>query len=189
MNLTIEYVAPFVLNLLRYFIIAGFAFVLFYKFFPKTFANNKIQARLAKGKDFLREIRQSMQTTVIISLIAILFLKSPIKEYTAIYKDIADYPLWWIPVSTLIALIVHDAYFYWMHRLIHHPKLFKHVHLVHHQSTNPSPWTSYSFHFLEAILEALIAPIIFFLLPMHPLAILTICFYRFYGECIRSFGI
>ncbi|MEI7983754.1 MAG: sterol desaturase, partial [Bacteroidota bacterium] len=27
-----------------------------------------------------------------------------------------------------------------MHRLIHHPLLFKRVHLVHHQSTNPSPW-------------------------------------------------
>ncbi|MEL6805609.1 MAG: hypothetical protein AAFO91_17710 [Bacteroidota bacterium] len=52
---------------------------------------------------------------------------------------------------------------------MHHPLLFKWVHLIHHRSTNPSPWASYSFHILEAILEVMIAPIILVLVPMHPL--------------------
>jgi sterol desaturase/sphingolipid hydroxylase (fatty acid hydroxylase superfamily) len=59
-----------------------------------------------------------------------------------------------------------------MHRLLHHPKLFKHAHLTHHQSTNPSPWTSYSFHFIEAWTEGAILLVITMILPMHMISIL-----------------
>ena len=55
---------------------------------------------------------------------------------------------------------------------MHHPKLYRMIHLTHHKSVNPSPWTSYSFHFFEAITEALIAPIIMLLIPMHPIALI-----------------
>jgi sterol desaturase/sphingolipid hydroxylase (fatty acid hydroxylase superfamily) len=63
--------------------------------------------------------------------------------------------------------IIHDTYFYWVHRLMHHPKLYRRVHLIHHKSTNPSPWTAYAFHPLEAVLEAGIIPVIAFTLPVQ----------------------
>lgn len=50
---------------------------------------------------------------------------------------------------------------------MHHPDIFKHVHLVHQKSTNPSPWTAYAFHPLEAIVEVSIVPLIAFALPVH----------------------
>ena len=68
-------------------------------------------------------------------------------------------------------VLAHDAYFYFAHRLMHHPKIFKHVHLVHHKSTNPSPWAAYSFHPLEAIVEAGIFPLIVFTIPVHSLVL------------------
>ena len=68
-------------------------------------------------------------------------------------------------------LFLHDTYFYWMHRAMHHPTLYKHVHLVHHKSTNPSPWTAYAFHPLEAFLEVMILPLIAFTFPVHAPAI------------------
>nr|OCA01232.1 Fatty acid hydroxylase family protein [Leptospira interrogans serovar Copenhageni/Icterohaemorrhagiae] len=46
--------------------------------------------------------------------------------------------------------------------------MFKHVHLAHHKSINPSPWAAFSFHPLEAIIEAGIVPIVSFVLPLHP---------------------
>ena len=88
-----------------------------------------------------------------------------------VYSDINSYALWWIPLSIFLALILHDTYFYWMHRAVHHPRLFKYVHITHHTSTNPSPWTSYAFGFAEAFLEALVIPLILILIPMHPLSI------------------
>lgn len=184
-NINLEYIAPLAITLIRYFVVAGIAFAFFYKLFPNKFAKNKIQTRIAKGKDFIREIRHSMQTTVILSIVGLLILKTPLKNYTQIYDNVSDFSLWWIPISTLLALITHDTYFYWIHRAIHHPKLFKHIHLVHHKSINPSPWTSYSFHFLEGVLEAMIAPILFIFIPMHPLAILL---FVFAGFMINVYG-
>ena len=69
---------------------------------------------------------------------------------------------------------------------MHHPKLFKYFHLVHHKSTNPSPWAAYAFHPLEAIVEASIIFLIVFLIPFHKTALLTfllfMIFYNVYGH-------
>ncbi len=79
--------------------------------------------------------------------------------------------MWFIIPAVIVSLIVHDTYFYWMHRLLHHPKLFKYTHLVHHKSVNPSPWASYSFHFFEAITEGAILLVIVMIIPMHGISI------------------
>ena len=164
-------IIPWVINVVRYFLLAGIPFLIFYILFPDFFKRNKIQRKIAKNKDFIREIMHSMQTTFIIAGIGLLILKTPLREYTQVYYDLAAFPLLWIPLSIVIALIIHDTYFYWMHRSVHHPKIYKRVHLLHHKSVNPSPWASYSFHFYEGVLEALIAPIILVLVPMHPLSL------------------
>ena len=82
--------------------------------------------------------------------------------------------------------IIHDTYFYWTHRLMHHPKIFRWFHLVHHLSTNPSPWAAYSFHPLEAIVEAGIFAVFLFTIPMHPLHLAIFFFimivYNVYGH-------
>lgn len=167
-----QYFLPILLTIARYFLFAGIPFLIFYVLYPKVFTKSKIQARFPKRKDFWREILHSMQTTFILAGVGLLVLKTPLKKYTQVYDSIGDYSLWWIPISVVLGLIIHDTYFYWMHRTIHHPSLFKQIHLLHHKSVNPSPWASYAFHFTEGVLEAMIAPILFVLIPMHPLAII-----------------
>jgi sterol desaturase/sphingolipid hydroxylase (fatty acid hydroxylase superfamily) len=53
---------------------------------------------------------------------------------------------------------------------MHHPRLFRLFHRTHHLSTNPSPWAAYSFSTWEAFVQAGIAPLAIFTLPLHPLA-------------------
>ncbi len=171
MEFNFQYLIPLASNLLRYFIFAGIPFLIFYIVFPEQFSKNKIQAKLARQKDFIREILHSVQTNFIVAGVIMLFIFTPLREYTQLYTNLTDFPLWWVPMSILLALIIHDTYFYWMHRPVHHPKLYKTVHLLHHKSVNPSPWASFSFHFLEGISEALIAPIVLCLLPIHPIAL------------------
>jgi sterol desaturase/sphingolipid hydroxylase (fatty acid hydroxylase superfamily) len=50
---------------------------------------------------------------------------------------------------------------------MHQPSIFKIFHLVHHKSTNPSPWAAYAFNPLEAVVEAGILPVFVFTLPLH----------------------
>ncbi|WP_342648309.1 sterol desaturase family protein [Mucilaginibacter sp. CSA2-8R] len=175
----------FSLSAIRYFVLAGIPFLLFYKLFNTWFNKNKIQNRRANVKDFVREIGHSLQTTLVFAIIGYLALHSPIKNYTRLYTNINEFPGWWIWVSLIISLIIHDTYFYWMHRLLHHKKLFKLAHLVHHQSTNPSPWASYSFHFLEAWTEGAVLFVIIFLIPVHPL---TVILFTIIGFIINVYG-
>ena len=86
------------------------------------------------------------------------------------YFEVSDHGWGWFMVSIVLALLVHDTYFYWTHRLMHLPRLFPLFHRIHHLSNNPSPWAAYSFAPAEAVLQAGIFPLMVMILPIHPLA-------------------
>ncbi|MGU7772746.1 sterol desaturase family protein [Burkholderia sp. MR1-5-21] len=60
-----------------------------------------------------------------------------------------DRPLYLL-MLTLLAPVVHEVHFYFVHRAIHWGPLYKWVHSVHHNSVNPSPWSSLSMHPVES---------------------------------------
>jgi Delta7-sterol 5-desaturase len=151
---------------LRYFIIAGLAFLAFYVLFKNPFHFRKIQSGFPGNKDFGRDIFYSLVTVMIFATMATLVFWV-LYPWTNLYRDIDKFGMAYYLLTFPLMFLIHDTYFYWMHRLMHSPKLFKHVHLIHHKSTNPSPWTSYAFHPLEAIIEAGIIPLIAFTLPVH----------------------
>lgn len=154
--------------MIRYFIIAGLAFLLCYKLFYRKLQPSKIQKSNAPRANFKRDIWYSVQTTLILAVIGYLVLFTPIKNYTKIYDVRTEFPVWWFWLSLPACLIIHDTYFYWMHRLLHVKVIFPFAHLLHHKSSNPSPWTSYSFHFFEAWVEGGVLICIVFLIPIHP---------------------
>ncbi|WP_294394400.1 sterol desaturase family protein [uncultured Sphingomonas sp.] len=87
--------------------------------------------------------------------------------WTRIYGDADAYPLWWMPLSVLAYLLIHDAWFYWTHRAMHDPRLFKRMHAVHHASRPPTAWAAMSFHPWEALTGAIVVPALVFVVPIH----------------------
>ncbi len=166
-----SYLLYVILMSIRYFLFSGMAFLLFYVIFRKNTTQLKIQKLFPKLKDYAREIRYSIMTLFIFSAFAYLLLATPFQHYTQVYTDIEQHGLVYFFFSVILAILIHDTYFYWMHRFMHHPKVFKYIHLVHHKSTNPSPFTSYSFHPLEALVEGSVIVVIVFLIPIHKWAI------------------
>jgi Delta7-sterol 5-desaturase len=77
------------------------------------------------------------------------------QDATRVYTDISAYPLWVSLIGFPAMLLLNDAWFYWMHRLLHHPRIYRYVHAEHHRSINVNPLTSYSFHFAEPLLLTL----------------------------------
>jgi len=49
------------------------------------------------------------------------------------------------------------VHFFFVHRLIHWGPLYRWIHSVHHNSINPSPWSSLSMHPVEAFLYHAVA--------------------------------
>lgn len=171
----------------RYFLLAGISFLLLYIVFKNKWAHQKIQTAYPKLSDYRREIVFSILTMLIFSGIVYTLLMVPeVKKYTTFYTSVAGHGWWYFWLAFPIMFFMHDAYFYFTHRLMHHKKLFRYFHLVHHKSTNPSPWAAYAFHPLEAVVEAGIFILFLFTIPIHPLHIglffLFMIVYHVYGH-------
>ena len=171
----------------KYFLIAGPAFLIFYVLLKKKILYKKIQEKFPKLKDYVREIGFSTLSIIIFSVPPLLMLYSDIiRPYTTFYTHIDEYGWVYFIAAFPLMLLMHDAYFYWIHRLMHLPWLFKMFHLVHHKSTNPSPWAAYAFHPLEAIMESLIFVIFLFTIPIHSFHLMTFfvfsLLYNVYGH-------
>lgn len=171
----------------KYFFVAAPVFLIFYVLLKKQISYKKIQLKFPKLSDYGREIFFSTLSVIIFSFPPLFLLYvDTIRPHTTFYTNISDYGWLYFICAFPIMIFLHDAYFYWAHRLMHHPKLFKIFHLVHHKSNNPSPWAAYSFHPLEAVVESLIFAIFLFTIPVHSVH-LTLFFifslvYNVYGH-------
>lgn len=135
-----------------------------------AWATNRVRPGLyAKlGKQIRTEIRWSLASAAIYGIPAgIVAWGWQNLGWTKIYTDFADYPLWYVPLSLIIYLFLHDTWFYWTHRWMHQPRLFKIAHAVHHASRPPTAWAAMSFHPIEAITGAIVIPALVLLIPIH----------------------
>ncbi|MEM9338037.1 MAG: sterol desaturase family protein [Bacteroidota bacterium] len=171
----------------RYFIIAGITYFLFYFLLKNRLVNRKIQERFPNWKNIRLEMFYSTQAIIIFATVAMLVIKV-YPGHTNMYGEISDYGWMYYFLTFPLMLVIHDTYFYWMHRAMHSRLLFRKVHLTHHRSTNPTPWASYSFHFYEAVIEAGIIPIIAFTLPVHKSALVIFLLYQFFYNVYGHLG-
>ena len=124
-----------------------------------------------------REIRWSLLSALIYGVPAgIIGWGWQNRGWTRIYENASDYPLWYLPVSFLIYLVLHDTWFYWTHRWMHTPKWFRIAHAVHHDSRPPTAWAAMSFHPVEAVTGAVIIPLLVFMVPVHSAVLAAILF-------------
>jgi len=151
----------------RYLLIAGLFYGVFYLWYPEKWKERKINERQYKTGQFKKEVAWTTTTAIIFAISGAAMLLLWQKGYTKVYLNASDYPWWWMPVSLLIALLAHETYYYWLHRWMHHPKVFKVVHKVHHDSNITSPWTAFSFHPIEGVFQAIFLPLLLMVLPMH----------------------
>lgn len=162
----------FLASLARYLVFSGGAWLVFYIFLRKSSARFRIQEKFPEPSMIRMEIGWSLSTFAIFGAMAILIGWMQSKGWTLIYLHFNDYPAWWFWLSIPAMLLLHDTWFYWSHRFMHLKKVFPLVHRIHHLSNNPTPWAAFSFHPIEAVIEAGILPLIALLIPAHPVAIL-----------------
>jgi sterol desaturase/sphingolipid hydroxylase (fatty acid hydroxylase superfamily) len=77
----------------------------------------------------------------------------------------------WIVAIMLLIPLWREVHFYWIHRLIHTPFLYRTVHSLHHRATNPGPWSGLSMHPVEHVVYYS-AAIIHWIIPSHPIHVM-----------------
>ncbi|UBF25194.1 sterol desaturase family protein [Kovacikia minuta CCNUW1] len=158
----------------RYFLIAGGAHLLFYSALGKSVAIRRLRRKPPSWKGIRKDIELSMLSAVIFAFCAALIMSAFDTGKTLLYTDLHQYELWYLGASFVAVLILQDAYFYFIHRLSHHPLLFKWLHQGHHRSGDPTPWTSFAFDPLEALIQALFLVAIVFIVPLHFITLVAV---------------
>jgi lathosterol oxidase len=81
-----------------------------------------------------------------------------------------EHPVWFV-VLFLLTPVWISFHFYWVHRWLHWPPLYRLAHALHHRNTNVGPWSGFSMHPLEHLIF-LSGVLIHFIIAAHPIHIL-----------------
>jgi sterol desaturase/sphingolipid hydroxylase (fatty acid hydroxylase superfamily) len=158
-------------NFFKYILIAGGLFLFYSVLFKNKFIKNKIQPNRSNRKsDLTREFFHSNSSIIISVLLIAPVLLTPLSQYTKYsfsFTTLKNINAWWSPLILLLLFILHDTYFYWTHWLIHKPKFFRHFHIVHHKSYNPTALSAFSFNYTEALCQMFFGVIILFTIPLN----------------------
>jgi sterol desaturase/sphingolipid hydroxylase (fatty acid hydroxylase superfamily) len=165
------WLVSFTVDLARYLLAAGPAFLIFLVWGRRRFEHRSILGARPKLAKMLHDVRWSLSTVVLFSLVAVGVYYGARSGILRRYAEIGEHGWGWFALSIVILIVLQDTYFYWTHRAMHTRLLFKHVHRTHHVSTNPSPWTAYAFSPIEALVHAAFVPLVWFSLPLHEAAV------------------
>jgi Delta7-sterol 5-desaturase len=178
----------FVAVVVRYYILAGLFHWIFspqkLKWKDRYTYQNKPQQ-----KQYFYEMGWSIVTSVIFALMAAGLLLLWQRGYTPLYAEFSSRDWWYVPASILLALLLHETMYYWLHRWMHFPTIFKWVHKVHHQSLTTSSWTAFSFHPWEGFFQMLMLAVLVMVIPMHYCVLLFLLILMTVSAIINHLGV
>lgn len=102
-----------------------------------------------EDQDF--EFRYFWQTLMLIPLVSVPFIWAMYQfGVFEIYTGFESVGL--MALQLFVMIVLHDAYFYWCHRLLH-TKFFWDIHGIHHRDTDPTVVSSHIFHHIETAIN------------------------------------
>ncbi|MBN9520255.1 sterol desaturase family protein [bacterium] len=170
-----------------YVVGAAALWLVFYVLLRRPLGHRKVVPRAPSARQVGREAAHSLRSLLVFGLVTTGVIFAEFYGLTRLYGRIDTFGWAWLVASFALAVVLHDAYFYWTHRLMHHPRVFRLIHRTHHLSTNPTPWAAYAFSVPEAVVQAGIGPVVVCLIPMHGLAFLAFMTWQIvfnvFGHC------
>lgn len=174
---------------LRFLVVSGAYHFVFLVLFKKRLKNRILNDKKIKRKQVVREMKLSFYSAWIFGGIFMTTLFLYQRGALAIYEPISAYPIWYIPVSILVFLVLHDTYYYWLHRWMHQSNWLWKMHLAHHKSTTTSVLTAFSFHPIEAFLQSIFLVFFLICIPMSIVGLTIILFIMTISATINHAGI
>ena len=128
-----------------------------------------------------KEILQSMRSIVIFSLQGILIQQGIVHGWFHIGTALS----WWILPQIIILFLWNEVHFYFSHLLLHTKFMMRNIHHVHHHSKEPTVFSTFSFHWIEAFL---LGTVVFFPLLIYPFELWAILFLPIMSFIINLMG-
>ncbi|KAA8908956.1 hypothetical protein FN846DRAFT_644178 [Sphaerosporella brunnea] len=143
-----------------YFVFASFSYV--FIFDKDTFKHPKFLKNQMR-----QEIWQSMMSMPVMAIFTAPAFYLEVKGYSKLYMDVEKYGWWYMVLQFPLFLMFTDFGIYWIHRGLHHPSTYKHLHKPHHKWIMPTPYASHAFHPIDGFAQSIPYHLFPFIIPLH----------------------
>ena len=149
----INFIQSYLTSIFSTLLILGIIYVLFSHIFSKPLSKRRIQLSKRAGFGQISdEIKNSLLAILSSVVLTSFIMMRQQNGQIEIYNDTSKYGIPYAIFAFFLIFFVGDAWFYWAHRFLHHSKIYKYIHAVHHRSLDVNPFSSNSFHVLESLL-------------------------------------
>lgn len=154
------YVVALLGALALYFVFSALSYVFL---FDKRLEHHP---RFLKNQKML-EVKSSLFAIPIIDFMMLPWFLGEVRGKSYLYERVDQYGWAYLFASVPLFLLFTDFTIYWIHRLEHHPRIYKYIHKPHHKWIIPTPWAAIAFHPVDGYAQALPYHIFVFICPMQ----------------------
>jgi len=124
------------------------------------------------------EIKQAWGAMPWIAVMTVPFFFAEIHGYSKLYDLLEDQPFkYYNYLQFPLFLLFTDFCIYFIHRGLHHPLIYKHLHKSHHKWIMPTPYASVAFHPVDGFMQSLPYHLFPFIFPLQKFAYLGLFFF------------
>lgn len=148
----LEFIQQYLTTAVAALLIMSLAYLIFWVALGKKLSNRKIQLSKRAGWTQIKgEIAATLLSFIGSTAFMLLLLSFKDSGLAKLYLETGKYGWWYEALTVIVMLLISDTWFYWSHRTMHHPSIYKFVHALHHKSLDVNPYTSTSFHVIEGL--------------------------------------
>lgn len=153
-----------------YFGLAGFTLYMTRRILPRLGLGRIIDRRPIDSLQIRREVRLSLISIAVFGAYGSLTLWL---DRRGAIEILWTYSLGRFLLDMVLLTLWNEIHFYFSHALLHKPWFYRKVHRLHHLSVVPTPFSTYSFHWGEALLLSSVMILYMAVLPLSMGAILV----------------
>lgn len=117
------------------------------------------------------EIKQTMAALPVMALFTAPLFLLEVRGYGRLYDAPADAPFYLYNILQFPFFILFtDFFIYWIHRGLHHPRIYRTLHKRHHKWIMPTPFASHAFHPLDGFSQSVPYHVFPFIFPLQKFA-------------------
>ncbi|KAH6913165.1 fatty acid hydroxylase [Coprinopsis sp. MPI-PUGE-AT-0042] len=120
------------------------------------------------------EIRSTLNALPWITVMTLPWFQGEVLGYSRLYDGLDTYGHLYLVASVPFFLLFTDYGIYWVHRWLHIPMFYKHIHKPHHKWIIPTPFASHAFHPIDGYLQSVPYHLFVFLFPLHRMVYLVL---------------
>jgi sterol desaturase/sphingolipid hydroxylase (fatty acid hydroxylase superfamily) len=140
-------------DLRRYVIFAVATWLVLWVVLARVLRQRKIREDSPPARQLGLELLYSVRSVAMFSSVSVVIHLLTQLGFYPMEKAAVSWGPAWFWTCLVLMIVGQDAWIYWTHRWMHHPKAFRTFHRRHHKSHNPSPFTAYSFDIPEALVN------------------------------------